>query len=150
LVAKTPEKKIELEPSGQLDQELARNDVTDEHLNVTAPRRVASLLDIQDWYVQNNFTRARFPVERLADNSYVDQANQKLGPFVLENKDSKLAGPVITPSAREGPDHAHAHSAWRARGRRRRHPAAARAHRAHRHGARPVGDPDDRDREGLL
>ena len=42
--------------------------------------------------MQNNFTRAKFPAERLADNSYVDHANQKLGPFVLENKDSKLAG----------------------------------------------------------
>jgi NitT/TauT family transport system substrate-binding protein len=60
--------------------------------NLNGKLNVASLLDIQDWYVQNNFTRARFPVERLADNSYVDQANQKLGPFVLENKDSKLAG----------------------------------------------------------
>jgi NitT/TauT family transport system substrate-binding protein len=60
--------------------------------NLNGKLNVASLLDIQDWYVRNNFTRARFPVERLADNSYVDQANQKLGPFVLENKDSKLAG----------------------------------------------------------
>ena len=42
--------------------------------------------------MQNKFTRAKFPAERLVDNSYVDNANQKLGPFVLENKDSKLAG----------------------------------------------------------
>jgi NitT/TauT family transport system substrate-binding protein len=60
--------------------------------NLNGKLNVASLLDIQDWYVQNNFTRAKFPAERLADNSYVDHANQKLGPFVLENKDSKLAG----------------------------------------------------------
>jgi hypothetical protein len=42
--------------------------------------------------VQNNFTRAKFPAERLVDNSYVDYANAKLGPFVLENKASPLAG----------------------------------------------------------
>ncbi len=60
--------------------------------NLDGRLNVASLLDIQDWYVQNNFTRAKFPAERLVDNSYVDYANQKLGPFVLENKDSKLAG----------------------------------------------------------
>ncbi|MGA7486743.1 MAG: ABC transporter substrate-binding protein [Xanthobacteraceae bacterium] len=60
--------------------------------NLDGKLNVASLLDIQDWYVQNNFTRAKFPAEQLVDNSYVDYANQKLGPFVLENKDSKLAG----------------------------------------------------------
>jgi hypothetical protein len=31
-------------------------------------------------------------VERLVDQSYVDYAVGKLGPFVLENKDSKLPG----------------------------------------------------------
>lgn len=60
--------------------------------NLSGKLNVASLLDIQDWYVQNNFTRAKFAADRLVDNSYIDQANQKLGPFVLENKDSKLPG----------------------------------------------------------
>ena len=60
--------------------------------NLDGKLNVASLLDVQDWYVQNNFARAKFPIERLVDNSYVDNANRKLGPFVLENKDSKLAG----------------------------------------------------------
>jgi NitT/TauT family transport system substrate-binding protein len=60
--------------------------------NLSGKLNVASLLDVQDWYVQNNLTRAKFPAERLVDNSYVDDANKKLGPFVLENKDSKLAG----------------------------------------------------------
>ena len=60
--------------------------------NVSGKLNVASLLDVQDWYVQNNFTRAKFPAERLVDHSYVEYANQKLGPFEIENKDSKLAG----------------------------------------------------------
>ena len=34
----------------------------------------------------------QFPADRIVDRSYVDYALKKLGPFVLENKDSKLAG----------------------------------------------------------
>ena len=60
--------------------------------NLSGKLNVASLLDIQDWYVKNKFTKAKFPVERLVDNSYAEYAEQKLGPFVLENKDSKLPG----------------------------------------------------------
>ncbi len=53
---------------------------------------VASMLDMQDWYSKNGFSQTHFPAERLVDISYVDYANKKLGPFVLENKDSKLPG----------------------------------------------------------
>ena len=53
---------------------------------------VASMLDMQDWYANNGFSRAHFPAERLVDISYIDYANNKLGPFVLENKDSKADG----------------------------------------------------------
>ncbi len=53
---------------------------------------VASMLDMQKWYADNGFSRAHFPAERLVDTSYVDYANSKLGPFVLENKDSKADG----------------------------------------------------------
>jgi NitT/TauT family transport system substrate-binding protein len=53
---------------------------------------VASMLDMQDWYVANKFSTAKSPAERLVDMSYADDANRKLGPFVLENKESKLAG----------------------------------------------------------
>jgi NitT/TauT family transport system substrate-binding protein len=53
---------------------------------------VASMLDMQDWFAKNKFSTARFPAERLVDMSYIDHAAQKLGPFVVENKDSKLAG----------------------------------------------------------
>jgi len=52
----------------------------------------ASMLDMQDWYVANKFSAAKLPAERLIDSSYADYANQKLGPFVLENKESKAEG----------------------------------------------------------
>ena len=53
---------------------------------------VASMLDIQAWYVRNKLAGTEFPAERLVDTSFVDAAVQKLGPFVPENKDSKLPG----------------------------------------------------------
>jgi hypothetical protein len=60
--------------------------------NINGRLNAASLLDIQEWFVKNKFTTAKFPVERLIDHSLIDFANEKLGPFVLENKDSKLPG----------------------------------------------------------
>jgi NitT/TauT family transport system substrate-binding protein len=53
---------------------------------------VASMLDIQSWYVANKLANAQFPAERLMDTSYIDFAIQKLGPFVVENPESKLPG----------------------------------------------------------
>lgn len=53
---------------------------------------VASMLDIQSWYAKNKLSHAQFPAERLVDTSYVDFAIQKLGPFAVENRDSKLPG----------------------------------------------------------
>jgi NitT/TauT family transport system substrate-binding protein len=53
---------------------------------------VDSMLDMQAWYKKNKFSTAQLPAERLADTSYAEYAVQKLGPFVLENRDSKLAG----------------------------------------------------------
>ena len=53
---------------------------------------IDSMLDMQDWFAKNKFTSARLPAERLVDASYAEYAAQKLGPFVLENADSKLAG----------------------------------------------------------
>ena len=52
----------------------------------------ASVMDMQDWFVKNKFADKVFPAERVIDNSYVDYASAKLGPFTLENKDSPLAG----------------------------------------------------------
>lgn len=51
-----------------------------------------SMSDIQAWYLKNKFITAQAAADRLFDNRYVDEAAKKLGPFVLENKDSKLPG----------------------------------------------------------
>jgi hypothetical protein len=50
------------------------------------------MLDMQAWYIKNKFASAQSRAERLVNGSYVEAAAQKLGPFVLENKDSKLPG----------------------------------------------------------
>jgi NitT/TauT family transport system substrate-binding protein len=51
-----------------------------------------SMLDMQAWYTKNKMSNSQLPAERLVHTSYVKEAVAKLGPFVLENKDSKLAG----------------------------------------------------------
>jgi NitT/TauT family transport system substrate-binding protein len=53
---------------------------------------VASMLDIQAWYVKHKLANKAFPAERLIDNSYAEHARAKLGPFVLEKPDSTLPG----------------------------------------------------------
>lgn len=53
---------------------------------------IASMLDMQDWYVANKLSVAKLPAERLVDMSYADKAVKELGPFVLENKGSTLEG----------------------------------------------------------
>jgi len=53
---------------------------------------MASLLDIQSFYLKAGLSQVQFPPERLATREYSDFAAQKLGPFVIENKDSKLPG----------------------------------------------------------
>jgi len=52
----------------------------------------ASMLDMQDWFIKNGFSRAKFPAERLVDASYADFAVRKLGAFVPANRDSRLEG----------------------------------------------------------
>jgi NitT/TauT family transport system substrate-binding protein len=52
----------------------------------------ASMLDIQSWFLKNKMIAAQFPAERLMDLSYLQNAVQKLGPFTVANKDSKLPG----------------------------------------------------------
>jgi NitT/TauT family transport system substrate-binding protein len=51
-----------------------------------------SLLDMQKWYLESKFINKAFPIERLVDRSFTDYAKAKLGPFVIENKASKLPG----------------------------------------------------------
>jgi NitT/TauT family transport system substrate-binding protein len=53
---------------------------------------VASVMDIQEWYVKNKFTNTRLPVEKVVDHSYVEAAAKQLGPFALEKKDSQVKG----------------------------------------------------------
>jgi len=53
---------------------------------------VDSMVDMQAWFKRNKFANTQFPAERLADTSYAQYAAERLGPFVLENKNSKLAG----------------------------------------------------------
>ena len=52
----------------------------------------ASMLDINKWYVANKMSAKEFPAERLVDPTYIDYAISKLGPFEVQNKDSKLPG----------------------------------------------------------
>ncbi len=51
-----------------------------------------SMLDMQAWYAKNKMSTANLPADRLVHTSYVEEAVKKLGPFELENKDSKLQG----------------------------------------------------------
>ncbi len=53
---------------------------------------LASMLDMQAWYVRNKYVGVQSPAERLVDLSFIEAAVQKLGPFVVENKDSTLPG----------------------------------------------------------
>jgi NitT/TauT family transport system substrate-binding protein len=58
----------------------------DGHINLD------SMLDMQSWFKRNKFTNTEFPASRLVDPTYAQYAVQKLGPFALENKDSKVMG----------------------------------------------------------
>ena len=60
--------------------------------NLTGKLNAASLLDIQDWYLKNKFITAKQPIEKLVDYSYTDYAQKTLGPFAIQNKDSKIPG----------------------------------------------------------
>jgi NitT/TauT family transport system substrate-binding protein len=51
-----------------------------------------SMLDIQSFFVKEGLSLSNFPAGRLVTSAYVDHANQTLGPFVLANKASLLAG----------------------------------------------------------
>jgi NitT/TauT family transport system substrate-binding protein len=53
---------------------------------------VASMLDMQAWYVRNRYVGTPAPAERVLDLSYVEAAAQRLAPFVVENAASRLAG----------------------------------------------------------
>ena len=73
-----------------------RRDVLDRYpwpgRNPNGRIHTASLLDMQKYYIREGLAQKETPLDKLVDNQFVDLATQKLGPFVLENKDSKLAG----------------------------------------------------------
>jgi NitT/TauT family transport system substrate-binding protein len=52
----------------------------------------ASMLDMQEWFAKNGYSRAKFPATRLVDARYAEAAVQKLGPYVPAKPDSKLEG----------------------------------------------------------
>ena len=58
----------------------------------TGKINTASLIDMQDWFMKNKFVGTASPADRLVNLAYVNAAAQQLGPFVVENKASKLAG----------------------------------------------------------
>ncbi len=60
--------------------------------NLTGKLNPASLLDIQDWFYKNKFITAKQPLEKLVDYSYADYAQQKLGPYTVENSNSTIPG----------------------------------------------------------
>ncbi len=88
-----------------------RQEIIDELVNTkTAPNRallekypwparspngkinVASMLDINSWYVANKMSNQKFPAERIVDLTSIDYAISKLGPFEVQNKSSTLPG----------------------------------------------------------
>jgi hypothetical protein len=42
--------------------------------------------------VKNKLSAQEFPAERVIDGSFIDKAIARLGPFEVQNKDSKLPG----------------------------------------------------------
>jgi NitT/TauT family transport system substrate-binding protein len=53
---------------------------------------IDSMLDIQSFFVHQGLSLKEFPAARLVTATYSDYAAAKLGPFALQNPDSKLAG----------------------------------------------------------
>jgi len=53
---------------------------------------VDSMLDIQKFFVREGLSLKEFPAQRLVATAYSDDAVARLGPFGLQNPDSKLAG----------------------------------------------------------
>ena len=53
---------------------------------------LASLLDVQDFFLRAGQQQKKLPAEKLVDTGYAEAAAKALGPFTVANKDSKLAG----------------------------------------------------------
>ena len=53
---------------------------------------MASLLDVQDWYLKEGYVKNKLTPGQLVDASYSEQAAKELGPFTVTNTADKLAG----------------------------------------------------------
>ena len=53
---------------------------------------LASMLDINKWYVKNKMSAQEFPADRVINGSFIDKAIATLGPFEVQNKSSKQPG----------------------------------------------------------
>jgi len=52
----------------------------------------ASMLDIQDWFYNEELVKQKFPIGRLIDAGFADEAAKELGAFEPINKSSQLPG----------------------------------------------------------
>ena len=50
------------------------------------------MLDIQDWFYNEGLVKQKYPIGRLIDSSFADEAAKELGPFEPINKSSQLPG----------------------------------------------------------
>jgi NitT/TauT family transport system substrate-binding protein len=53
---------------------------------------MASLLDVQEWYLKEGYIKNKLTPEQLVDTSYSEQAAKALGPFTVTNTADQLAG----------------------------------------------------------
>ncbi len=60
--------------------------------NVSGRINIPVLLDMQKYYINEGLATRELGVEQLVNNQYVDAAAAKLGPFTVENANSKLEG----------------------------------------------------------
>ncbi len=60
--------------------------------NLSGEVNMPSILDMQEWFNREGFTKQKFPASTIYTNEYVVAANEKLGPAPQVNPDSKLKG----------------------------------------------------------
>ncbi|HEY3917549.1 MAG TPA: ABC transporter substrate-binding protein [Stellaceae bacterium] len=53
---------------------------------------MASLADVQDWYLKEGYIKQKLTPAQLVDPSYAEDAAKQLGPFTVTNAADKLAG----------------------------------------------------------
>jgi hypothetical protein len=53
---------------------------------------MASLTDVQDFFLRAGQQQKKVAPEKLVDSSFAEEAGKALGPFSVQNKESKLQG----------------------------------------------------------